>query len=251
MEFVYPCAGAGLSVVLPAYNEEENLEAAVAHCLDRLPRVTELPFEVVVVNDGSRDRTGELLDRLAAAHPQVRRVHHACNQGYGQAVLTGIRNTRYDLIFFTDADLQFDLGEIGLLFPHLQDHDLVVGYRLNRQDPPHRLLFAYGWNKLMRLLFGLRIRDVDCAFKLFRRRVMENLTIISRGAMTSAEIMVRTRAAGVTFAQVGVHHYPRRRGTPTGGQLWVIARAFRELARFFWIWYLAGPRIPVRESGRI
>jgi glycosyltransferase involved in cell wall biosynthesis len=254
MEFEFPYAKHGLSIVLPAYNEEKNLEMAVSACLRTIPSITSLPFEVVVVNDGSRDQTGAVLDSLAADNPMVCAVHHPRNKGYGQAILTGFRNTRYDLIFFTDSDLQFDLAELKSFLPLIKEHDLVAGYRINRQDPWRRLLFAFGWNKLMRILFGLKIRDVDCAFKLYRREAIAPLEIRSLGAMFSAELLIRFKAEGFRFTEVGVHHYKRKAGKATGGQLWVIARAFRELNAFFWHWQnhkLKSSKVPKRPLARI
>jgi glycosyltransferase involved in cell wall biosynthesis len=234
MQFELPQSISGLSVVLPAYNEEKNLERAIVNCLDTIPQITSLPFEVVVVNDGSQDKTEVLLTAISAANPLIRAVHHPKNMGYGQAVLTGITHTLYDLIFFTDADMQFDLKDLQPFIPQMEEYDLVVGYRKNRQDPWHRLLFAYAWNKLMRVLFGLKIRDVDCAFKLFRRRVVVPIDINSLGAMFSAEFLIKATNSGVKFCEMGVNHYPRRAGKATGGQIWVIYRAFKELNRFLW-----------------
>jgi glycosyltransferase involved in cell wall biosynthesis len=246
LEFVIPQEYPGLSVVLPAYNEEKNLETAISRCLEIIPQITTLPFEIVIVNDGSGDQTGPLLERMAAAHPQVLPLQHLHNLGYGQAVLTGIMHTRYRYLFFTDSDLQFDLRDLRHFFPYLKDYDLILGYRLRRQDSWHRLLFGFAWNKLIYLLFGLKVRDIDCAFKLFRRQVLAPLEIESRGAMFSAEFLIKAQAKGFKFKELGVNHYPRRAGQQTGGQLWVIARAFRELARFFQHWYF--PRTTAKET---
>ena len=256
MHFELPRSISGLSVVLPAYNEEKNLKKAIHNCMDVIPQVTSLPFEVVVVNDGSQDQTKALLSAISAANPVVRPVHHPQNMGYGQAVLTGICHTRHDLIFFTDADMQFDLKDLKPFIPQMEKYDLVVGYRKNRQDPWHRLLFAYAWNKLMRVLFGLNVRDVDCAFKLFRRRVVAPIDIISRGAMFSAEFLIRATNSGVKYCEIGVNHYPRRAGKATGGQIWVIYRAFKELNRFLWTSYIPerlslGTLLPTKHSSKI
>ncbi|MDD5640003.1 MAG: glycosyltransferase family 2 protein [Syntrophales bacterium] len=238
MKFEFPNASSGLSIVLPAYNEENNLETAVHNCLEIIPKITSLPFEIVVVNDGSHDRTRELLSAISAVNPLVRGVHHQHNKGYGQALLTGFTHTCYDLIFFTDADMQFDLQDLQPFITQIEKYDLVIGYRKNRQDPWHRLLFAYGWNKLMRIFFGLHVRDVDCAFKLFRRRVIAPLEINSKGAMFSAEFLIKASFNNVKYGEIGVNHYPRRAGKATGGQYWVIYRAMKELNRFLWTSYI-------------
>jgi glycosyltransferase involved in cell wall biosynthesis len=239
MDFAYRSVLPGLSVVMPAYNEEENIEPVVRQSHAIISEVTTLPFELVVVNDGSRDRTGDILKDLCVEFPELKAVNHPKNLGYGQAVLTGIRHTRFDKIFFTDADLQFDLKELGGFLSQINDHDLIIGYRIDRKDPWHRKLYAYLWNKTLKLLFGLKVRDVDCAFKLFHRKVLTPIEIYSRGAMMSAEFLIRAIAAGNRLIENGVQHYPRTSGNPTGGKLSVIGRAFKELGKFWWSWYVA------------
>jgi glycosyltransferase involved in cell wall biosynthesis len=243
MEFVHPTCQDGLSIVMPAYNEESNIEHSITTCINLIPQITSLLYEVVVVNDGSMDQTGTILDCLASRFPMVTGIHHSHNQGYGQALLTGFQHSRYTSIFLTDSDLQFDLAELKFFLKHLRNYDMVIGYRLNRQDSWHRLLFAWGWNKLIYLLFGLKIKDVDCAFKLFRREVIVPMDIESRGAMVSSEFLIRAKANGVLWKEIGVNHYPRKAGKATGGQLWVIYRAFKEMSRFYWKWHILTPKI--------
>jgi glycosyltransferase involved in cell wall biosynthesis len=191
-------------------------------------------FEIVVANDGSKDRTGEVLEELARQYPELRPVHHPVNQGYGAAVYTALSHATREIIFFTDSDRQFVLEEIDRLLPRLAEADLVVGYRAPRRDPFLRVLFGYGWSALVTLLFGYTARDIDCAFKLFRREVFRAVgpTIRARGATFSAEWLVRARQAGYRITEVPVSHLPRRAGSPTGARLHVITRAFRELWRF-------------------
>ena len=245
MDFVYKKSQPGISIVFPAYNEEANITAAVTQSHAILSELTTQPFEIVVVNDGSKDQTGSLLADLCAQYPELCAVNHPKNLGYGQAVLTGIRHTRYDQIFFTDADLQFDLRELRHFLSEINNYDLVIGYRIDRKDPWHRLVFAYLWNKTQRLLFGLKVRDVDCAFKLFHRKVMSNLQIYSLGAMMSSEFLIKAISNGNRLLEIGVQHYPRLSGKPTGGNYKVIARAFKELGKFFWRWYVVTYRPPV------
>jgi len=232
-----------LSISFPAYNEEANIEKSVREAIRVASALTD-DFEVVVVDDGSKDKTGEIIDRLAAEDSRVRVIHHNPNQGYGAAVWDGLKAGTKDLIFFTDADLQFDLSEIGKLVeaigalevqpqrdPEVEPRiDAVLGYRNPRVDPFMRKLNAFGWKMLNRITFGLKVRDVDCAFKLFRREVFEKVQPTSRGAMFSAELLIRMQRAGLKWAEVPVKHLPRIAGSPTGAKLSVILRAFKEYA---------------------
>jgi len=243
LDFVVPHAEPGLSIVLPAYNEEDNLETMVSQCLEIVPQVTSLPFEVVVVNDGSTDQTGAKLDRLAAQYATVKAVHHSENLGCGQALLTGFQHTQYQHIFYMDSDLQFDLRELSLFMPYLNSHDLILGYRIDRQDPWHRLLYSYSWNKLMHLLFGLKVKDINCGFRLFRREVIAPMRIESMGAMFFAEFLIKAMSAGVAYIEIGVNHFPRVSGHPTGGQVAVVGRAFREMNNFYWRWHFGNGKL--------
>lgn len=217
-----------LSIFMPCYNEEANVERVTKAALDAGLRVTD-DLEVIVVNDGSRDRTGEIADRLAAADPRVRAVHNIPNQGYGGAVVRGLSEARKEWIFFTDGDGQFDMNEIPLLAGLLDRCDFAVGYRLKRADPWIRKLNAWAWCTLVRALFGLKVRDIDCAFKLLPRKLMQQIKLESRGALISTELLARAARAGYRIEEVGVHHYPRTAGTQTGAKFGVILRAFREL----------------------
>lgn len=218
---------------MPAYNEELNLPGMIKDVVDVL-RTRTSDFEIVVTNDGSKDRTGEVLRQLAQQYPQLRPIDHPVNQGYGAAVYTAITNASKDLIFFTDSDRQFRLEEIDRLLPHIDAADMVVGFRAPRRDPPLRVLFGKGWSGLVTVLFGYTARDIDCAFKLFRRQVIVTVgpQIQSRGATFSAEFLVRAKRAGFSIKEVPVSHLPRTAGSPTGAKPHVILRAFRELWRF-------------------
>ena len=220
-----------LSLFFPMHDEEENAERAVARALEVLPALVD-EFEVIAIDDGSRDRTGEILDRLAAEHDTVRVVHHEVNRGYGAAVKSGFAAARHELVFYTDGDLQFDLGELRGFLEHLDHADVVVGYRVDRQDALHRKLNGWLWSKLMWLTLGLRYRDIDCAFKLIPRRYLEEIgPLEADGAMLSAELLKRLELAGARIREVGVGHYPRLSGEPSGAKASVILKAFRELAR--------------------
>jgi glycosyltransferase involved in cell wall biosynthesis len=222
----------GLSVVLPAYNEEAVIGKTVTRCLTVLADLAP-NFEVLVVDDGSRDRTGAIADELAAAHPgHVRVVHNRPNRGYGGALIAGFDTAAKELSFFMDSDGQFDIADIAaLLTLREQGHRVVLGYRRHRNDPPIRLLNAWGWNRLVRLLFGVRVRDVDCAFKLFDTGLVRLCDIHADGAMWNTELLVKLRKLGVPFVEVPVRHYPRQHGSATGANLGVILHAFGELLR--------------------
>lgn len=220
-----------LSVVLPAYNEEANVAATVSEAVAVLSHLG-FDYEIIVVDDGSRDATAAVVRRLAAGNARVRLVQHAVNQGYGAALASGFAAARGELVFLTDADKQFNIAEIERLLPHLAHADIVVGHRAPRRDPPLRVLFGWAWNALVNYVFGYTARDVDCAFKLFRRHVLDAVKISSRGAMFSAEFLIRARRAGYRTHEVAVSHLPRRAGRPTGAKPAVILRAFRELLCF-------------------
>ena len=217
-----------LSVAFPAHNEAENILGVLSEAVAVLDRI-EPDYEIVVVDDGSKDGTGLLVEQFALTHKRVRLVTHGVNRGYGAAVWTGLTSSAGERRFFTDSDGQFKLEEIKLLLDQMPPADFVAGYRLDRQDPLARKLNGWGWTHLVNGLFGYAARDVDCAFKLMRREVVEALPVQSRGATFSAELLVRARHAGFVFREVGVTHLPRTKGIASGAKLKVILRAFKEL----------------------
>jgi glycosyltransferase involved in cell wall biosynthesis len=223
-----------LSYFFPAHNEEPNLRGLVAEALETLPGLAET-FEVVIVDDGSRDETPAIADELAAAHPGiVRAVHHVTNLGYGAALLSGFRASRYDLIAFTDGDRQFQVADIRRLTERLAARDApdaVVGYRIKRADPLMRTIYARAYRVANLVWFGLRVRDVDCACKLFRRESLEGIAVESGGAFFSAELLIKLRASGRNIVEVGVPHHPRTAGSPTGAKPSVVFRAVRDFWR--------------------
>ncbi|HET7581849.1 MAG TPA: glycosyltransferase family 2 protein [Candidatus Limnocylindria bacterium] len=226
-----------LTFFFPAFNEEENVERTVELALAEIGPLVDGSLEVLIVDDGSSDRTPELADALAAADPRVR-VHHQPNRGYGGALKAGFANARGQLISFSDGDLQFDLREMARLLDRLADAgkpvDAVIGYRIKRRDPFHRIFIAKTYNAIVSVAFGLRVRDIDCAMKLFRRQVFDGLRLDSDGPFLSAELLIKLRARGVRMAQVGVNHYPRAAGTNTGASFTKILRTFRDLAVLRW-----------------
>jgi hypothetical protein len=217
-----------LSVCLPAYNEEANIPGMLQAASAILPEFVE-DFEVIVVDDGSSDRTAERAGRYARDDARVRLIRHDRNRGYGASLSTAFRAARGDLVFFTDADGQFSLLDLGLLLKSVRKSDVVIGYRHPRADHSGRLLNAWAWNRLIRLLLGVRVRDLDCAFKLFRREIVEQLELTATGSCINAEIMVQCARRGWIVREVPVHHYPRAGGVATGAAPGVICRALREL----------------------
>ena len=212
------------------YDEEGNIEQAVTSAVAVLAGVTDC-YEVIVVDDGGRDRTAAIADRLAAENPRVRVVHHPVNRGYGAALRSGFAAAQYPLVVLADGDNQFDLGELSVLLRGLGKFDIVSGYRIARHDPVVRRLYAFMYNRLARFLFNIPVRDVNCGFKVYRRDLVERLLpqLRSTGALINVEMLARARKLGATVTEVGVHHYPRETGQPTGGNPRVIVRAFREL----------------------
>jgi glycosyltransferase involved in cell wall biosynthesis len=223
----------GLSFFFPALNEEDNVAPIVEEALTVLPRFAD-DIEITVVDDGSNDRTGAIADELARKDPRVRVIHHAARRGYGGAVRSGMVAATKSWIFFTDGDRQFALEDLGRLVEAADGADAVVGYRIKRADPTRRLFVAWVYNRLIRLLFGGGWRDVDCAFKLFRRDVFARVPldrVRSNGAFFSPELLITLRRAGVRVRQVGVRHFPRTAHEPKGASPRVILRAIRDLLR--------------------
>jgi dolichol-phosphate mannosyltransferase len=221
-----------VSVVLPAYNEEPNIEAAVEQALDCLPRVAD-EFEVIVVDDGSTDGTATALGPLLAEHhPRVRLLRHERNQGYGAALRTGFSRARHDYVFYTDADRQFDIAEIAYLLPLMREYDAVVGFRVYRYDSPTRLVASMVYNWIVRILFRVRVRDVDCSFKLFRREVIDKITIECTDFFVDTELVAKARKWNFRIVEKGVRHYARVAGE-TSVRASDVPRTLRTIVRMW------------------
>jgi glycosyltransferase involved in cell wall biosynthesis len=223
-----------LSYFFPAHNEEANLEGLVAEALATLPDLAET-FEIIAIDDGSRDATASIAQSLADRHPDVvRLISHPVNLGYGAALRSGFGAARFELVAFTDGDRQFKVADVGRLTARLSAADapdVVVGFRIKRADPLVRTLYARAYRLANRIFFGLRVTDVDCACKLFRRGALAPLRVESGGAFFSAELLIKLQAEGATVAEVGVPHYPRTAGSATGAKPQVVLRAVRD----FWL----------------
>jgi putative flippase GtrA len=224
-----------LSVVLPAYNEAATIERTLSCALETL-HAWQLDFELIVVDDGSTDQTAAFVQQVEWKDRRVRLLLHPTNRGYGEALKTGFAQTHKELVFFMDADGQFALQDLAAFFPFIDEYDAVLGYRLQRQDAWMRQVNAWCWNRLVRFVFGIQVRDIDCAFKLFRGPVLRSLTLESGGAMLNTEILYKWSRRGATYTEVGVHHYPRRGGKATGAHPRVIARALGQLFVFAEKW---------------
>lgn len=227
-----PLKPLSLTIFYPCYNEEANCERVTRSAVEVGRSVTP-DLEVLIVNDGSRDRTAEVADRLAAEIPEVRAVHNRPNRGYGGALQRGFREASKNWIFYTDGDGQFDLNELPKLLPLMETHDIVSCYRIDRKDPFMRKANAFAWSTLVNMLFHIGLRDIDCAFKIYPRTFVERISLLSTGALIDTEMLAKARNMKLTIAQLGVHHYPRTAGQQTGANMKVILRAFRELFKLY------------------
>ena len=225
-----PRTAVSLTVFLPCYNEQDNIARTVSAALEVLENL-KADFELIIVDDGSSDGTGPLADQIAAENPRIKVIHHKTNLGYGAALQSGFRAATKSLVFYTDGDGQFDFAEMPPLLPLIDGADIVSCYRLNRRDNLIRRINGWCWTKLVCVLFRIKLRDIDCAFKLYKTRIFDNIKMVSTGALIDAEILARAARRGYTITQVGVHHYPRTAGRQTGAGIRVILRAFRELFR--------------------
>ncbi len=217
-----------LSVFLPCYNEQENVTRTIEKALMVLEKL-DADFEIIVVDDGSSDDTWAIANKIADREERVRVVHHSRNLGYGAALQSGFEAATKELVFYTDGDGQFDIGEMPPLLELMGQYDIVSAYRLDRQDSTLRRLNGWCWTKLVCLVFGMKIRDIDCAFKLYKREIFDHMELSSTGALIDAEILARAGRKGYRITQKGVHHYPRMAGKQSGANLRVIYRAFMEL----------------------
>jgi glycosyltransferase involved in cell wall biosynthesis len=221
-----------ISVFFPCFNEQGTVESLTRKSISVLEMLTD-DFEVIIIDDGSTDDTAGIADRLAGEIPRVRVIHHPGNLGYGAALQSGFRAATKELVFYTDGDSQFNVAELADILPLIDQYDIVSCYRIDRQEGLIRKFNAFCWTRLVCLLFGLRLRDIDCAFKLYRRSIFEGMCLVSTGALIDTEVLSRAVRKGHTIVQRGVRHYPRVAGRPTGANLRVILRAFRELFRLY------------------
>jgi glycosyltransferase involved in cell wall biosynthesis len=206
----------GISIVLPALNEEQNIEDLVdeirAYFSSR-----QIQYEIIIVDDGSTDKTGQIADRLSQGDSNISIIHHSVNKGYGKSLRDGFQAAKYGYPFYTDADKQFKISSLDKFQPFLEDggYDMIIGYRVDRQDIFLRKFLAWGFNKIVSILFSLKVKDIDCAFKLFKRTSYRKLVLTADDFLIDTEMLVRARLHRFKFTQVGVKHYPRARGEST------------------------------------
>lgn len=204
----------GISIFLPAYNEEENIEKAIISAENYAKRKF-AKYEIIVVNDGSKDRTKEIVQRLEKKSPHIKLVNHNRNLGYGAAIRSGLKNASNDLIFYMDADNQFNINDLDKLLPLTKKYDIVSGYRLRRKDPFMRIITALVYNGIIRFLFNIQIKDIDASFKLYKKYVIRSIDLKSTTGFIDAEIFIKAREKGFTIGQIEVSHYPRAKGKTT------------------------------------
>jgi len=220
-----------VSVIFPAFNEEGNILPLLNKSREVFSRYFK-DWEIIVVDDGSTDNTRSNVKRLSEEDKRIRVVSHTKNLGYGGALRTGFKEARFNLIFFSDGDGQFDMGEVNLLLPYLEKADIVAGYRITRADPFHRVLNAWLYNWLVRVIFAIKVRDINCAFKFIKRRVLETISLESKGALINAELLYKAKKNRFKILEVPVHHYPRKSGSQTGAKPGVVFTMFFELLKW-------------------
>ena len=226
--------GKGLSIFFPAYNDSGTIASLVITAL-RTARELTPDHEVIVVNDGSADKTAEILDELARTYPQVRVVHHETNRGYGGALRSGFASATRDLIFYTDGDAQYDPAEMEVLWKRFDESvDLVNGYKISRSDPMHRIVIGRVYHHTVKILFGLTVRDVDCDFRMMRRSIFEKVHLEKNSGVICLEMMKKITDAGFRIAEVPVHHYHRAYGR---SQFFNFRRLFRTAIDVFKLWF--------------
>jgi glycosyltransferase involved in cell wall biosynthesis len=220
-----------ISVFFPFLNEKDNIRRVYEEASTVLKKIGR-DYEIILVDDGSTDGTSRIADDIAASDTRVKVVHHAAKSGYGAALQSGFRAATKELVFYTDGDCQFDLNELPPLLPLMKQYDIVSCFRINRQENIRRRLNAWLWTWLICTLFGLKIRDMNCAFKLYKRKIFDVIKMESKGTLLNSEILARAKRRGFTMTQVGVTHYPRATGK-AGPKTKVIFKAFLELGKLY------------------
>jgi glycosyltransferase involved in cell wall biosynthesis len=225
---------AGLSVFFPAYNDSGTIASMVIRAVQAASELTP-DYEVIVVNDGSADATPEIIDELARTYPRVRAIHHPRNRGYGGALQTGFRSATKDLIFYTDGDAQYDPAELKLLWAEMSERaDLINGYKISRSDPLHRIVIGRVYHHIVKQLFGLTVRDVDCDFRLMRRRIFERINLEKTSGVICLEMMKKITDGGFHIVEVPVHHYHRAFGR---SQFFNFRRIFKTGVDVLRLWF--------------
>jgi glycosyltransferase involved in cell wall biosynthesis len=224
-----------LSVFFPALNEEKNIKSTILEAEKVLQELNLKSYEIIVVNDGSVDKTGDIVEELVRETPSLRLINHPTNLGYGHALKTGFSNANYPWVTFTDSDRQFDFSEITRFLEKADEADLILGYRVKRADSLLRRIYTFGWKTLALILLGLTVRDYSCGFKMIKKKVYEAVLPLEAGEkVTQIEFLVKAKRLGFKFADVGVNHYPRKFGTPTGAKIKVVVRSVVDIFKLWW-----------------
>lgn len=222
-----------ISIILPVYNEEGNICATIESILNTLPALTD-DFEIILVDDGSSDKTPEIIVNLKQASKYIKVIRHTRNKGYGAALISGIQAVKKELVFIMDADRQFNISQITSLIPYIEDFDIVAGFRIKRKDSFYRLILGRCFNFVIRVLFGIKLKDINCGFKLFKTDLFSSMNLITTGALINTEIMALATKNKARIKEIGVNHYPRARGKQSGGSFRVISKSIRELLCLRW-----------------
>lgn len=217
-----------ISFVFPVYNEEENIGHVIDDALE-VGRSLNIPFEIITVNDGSRDNTGKVIANSASLNREIKIINHEVNKGYGTTLRDGFEKAQYEWVFFSDSDRQFDISEIRKFIDKTKDFDLIVGYRINRKDSDLRKLNAFIFKIAVKIFFNINVKDVDCAFKLIKKEVLSSINLVSNGALINTELFHKSSNKKFRIVEIPVNHYPRIKGKATGANFFVIIRAVKEI----------------------
>ena len=242
-----PHSAPGLSIFFPAYNDSGTIASLVITARNTAQRLT-ADFEIIVVNDGSRDHTADIANELAQTYPEVRVIHHEVNRGYGGALRSGFSGALKEFIFYTDGDAQYDPSELEVLWPRMGPGvDVVNGYKISRSDPLHRIIIGRIYHHTVKLLFGLKVRDVDCDFRLIRRSVFERISLEHNSGVICLELMKKLTDAGCRIEEVPVHHYHRSFGK---SQFFNFPRLWQTARDVFKLWVKLVVVREHRKAGR-
>ena len=220
-----------ISFFCPALNEEDNLPLLIESVRGALSEFADV-FEIIIIDDGSTDRSAAIADGLAAEDLRIRVIHHSMNLGYGISLREGFKTARYEWIMYTDSDYQYNIREVIPYLTLLQDYDIISGYVTRKAMSTRRRMQSKIYNGLVRLLFGIKLNDINCAMKIYSRKVIDIIDIRSKGFFVDAEMLIRARRKGFRIAQFPVTHLPRSSGAATGARAGLVLETMREMALF-------------------